>query len=79
MTGVPMKAKDAGAGGLASCLDTILLLGRILSRTSSRITGPGFGHTRLDQFNQNDLTTWKREMADLTGIKYAGVGWSSAE
>ena len=33
------------------------------------------GHTHLDQFNENDITTWKREMADLTGIKYAGVGW----
>ena len=34
------------------------------------------GHTHLNQFNSNDITTWKREMADLTGIKYAGVGWS---
>ena len=35
--------------------------------------------TRIsNQFNANDITTWKREMADLTGIKYAGVGWSPA-
>ena len=34
------------------------------------------GHTHFNQFNLNDITTWKREMADLTGIKYAGVGWS---
>ena len=79
MTGVPMKAKDAGAGGLASCLDTILLLGRILSRTSSRITGPGFGHTRLNQFSPSDITTWKREMADLIGIRHAGIGSSPQE
>jgi glutamate synthase domain-containing protein 2/rubrerythrin len=33
------------------------------------------GHTHFNQFNVNDITTWKREMAELTGIKYAGVGW----
>jgi len=31
------------------------------------------GHTRLDQLNVDDLTTWKRDMAHLTGISYAGV------
>ena len=31
------------------------------------------GHTHLNQFNQNDLTTWKREMADLSGVTYGGV------
>jgi rubrerythrin len=37
------------------------------------------GHTHLSQFNQDDITTWKREMADLTGIQYAGIGSSSSE
>ena len=32
------------------------------------------GHSHLNQFNRDDLTTWKREIADLTGIRYAGVG-----
>lgn len=31
------------------------------------------GHTDLSQFNPDDLTTWKREIAYLTGIKYGGV------
>ena len=31
------------------------------------------GHTRLDQFNRDDLTTMNREMTHLTGIAYAGV------
>ena len=35
--------------------------------------------SRLNQFEQNDITTWKREMSDLTGIKYAGIGWSPSE
>jgi glutamate synthase domain-containing protein 2 len=32
------------------------------------------GHPRLSDFSSADLTTWKREIADLTGVSYAGVG-----
>ena len=32
------------------------------------------GHTGLDQMSIYDLTTWKKDMADLSGIPYAGVG-----
>lgn len=31
------------------------------------------GHDHLNQFNLNDITTWKREVAYLTGVPYAGV------
>lgn len=31
------------------------------------------GHTHLSQFDQSDLTTWKREMADLSGVTFGGV------
>ena len=30
------------------------------------------GHDHLHQFNKNDLATWKREMALLSGVLYAG-------
>ncbi len=30
------------------------------------------GHDHLNQFNQKDITTWKKDMADLTRIQYAG-------
>lgn len=30
------------------------------------------GHDHLNQFNPNDLATWNREMAHLSGIKYSG-------
>ena len=30
------------------------------------------GHNHLNQFNRYDITSWKREVADLTGIDYAG-------
>lgn len=31
------------------------------------------GHDALRKFNVDDLTTWKRDMADLTGVAYGGV------
>jgi glutamate synthase domain-containing protein 2 len=31
------------------------------------------GHSHLNQFELRDLTTWKREMADLAGIRFGGV------
>ena len=30
------------------------------------------GHDHLNQFNANDITAFKKDMADLTGIDYAG-------
>ena len=32
------------------------------------------GHRHLSGFSASDLTTWKREMADLSGVAYGGVG-----
>ena len=31
------------------------------------------GHDHLSKFNHADLTTWKREMADLSGVTFGGV------
>jgi methylamine---glutamate N-methyltransferase subunit C len=31
------------------------------------------GHRHINEFEIDDLTTWKREMADLSGIKYGGI------
>ena len=31
------------------------------------------GHTHLNQFRKHDLTTWKRDVAYLTGVHYGGV------
>ena len=30
------------------------------------------GHKNLSQFSRKDITTWKKDMANLTGIQYAG-------
>lgn len=32
------------------------------------------GHTHLSQFNPDDLTTWKKDMAELSGVAYGGIG-----
>ena len=32
------------------------------------------GHRHLSEFNIDDLTTFKRDMAELTGVAYGGVG-----
>jgi len=32
------------------------------------------GHNNLSDFTVDDITTWKREMADLSGIRFAGLG-----
>ena len=32
------------------------------------------GHNDISQFNGADITTWHREMADLSGVQYGGVG-----
>jgi hypothetical protein len=31
------------------------------------------GHDQLNQFSRDDLTTYNRDMAYLTGIPYGGV------
>jgi methylamine---glutamate N-methyltransferase subunit C len=36
------------------------------------------GHSHLSQFNPNDITTFKKDMADLTGLDYAGFDTSRA-
>lgn len=31
------------------------------------------GHDHLSQFNQDDLTTWKKDMAEISGVAFGGV------
>jgi hypothetical protein len=31
------------------------------------------GHRHLSEFNIDDLTTFKKDMAELTGVAYGGV------
>ncbi len=56
---------DESAKRLKNYLEATVELMKILARAC--------GHKRLKGFSLNDLTTWKRDIAYLTGVPYAGV------
>lgn len=62
---------DEASARLARFLTASVELMKVMARAC--------GHTHLSQFNPSDITTWKREMAELTGIQYAGIGWRPPE
>ncbi|MGY6630451.1 MAG: glutamate synthase-related protein [Wenzhouxiangella sp.] len=57
---------DDGAERLARFFAASVELMKVLARAC--------GHARLSEFSRDDLTTWKREMAELSGIAFGGVG-----
>lgn len=57
---------DQAAARLARFLSSAVELMKVMARAC--------GHTHLKRFNREDLVTWKREMADLAGVTYGGVG-----
>jgi methylamine---glutamate N-methyltransferase subunit C len=56
---------ETSANQLDNYLGATVELMQVLSRAC--------GHDRLSAFNPDDLTTWKRDIADLTGVAWAGV------
>ena len=57
---------DQSAQQLARFLNASVELMQVMARAC--------GHTHLNQFQAEDITTWKKEIAELTGIQFAGVG-----
>lgn len=55
---------DKSARQLARFLTASVELMKVMARACS--------HTHLNQFNKRDVTTWKREMAELARIEFAG-------
>ncbi len=55
---------ETSAKQLARFFESSVQLMQVMSRAC--------GHNHINQFNPNDITTWKKEMADLTGIQYGG-------
>lgn len=39
-----------------------------------RVMARACGHSHVNQFNRDDLTTWKPDLAQLSGVAYGGVG-----
>jgi glutamate synthase domain-containing protein 2 len=56
---------EASAARLTRWFEATTELMKVLARAC--------GHTALSDFSADDLTTWKREVADLTGVRWAGV------
>ncbi len=56
---------DQSAKQLKNFFEATTELMKILARAC--------GHNHLNQFNINDLTTYKKEMAELSGVKFGGV------
>ena len=55
----------ASADRLARFLNASVELMKVMARAC--------GHDHLNQFNPADITTWRRKMADLSGVQYGGV------
>ena len=56
---------DTGAKRLATFLEASVHLMQVMARAC--------GHDHVSKFALRDLTTWKRDMADLSGVPYSGI------
>ena len=57
---------EKSAKQLANFFETSVELMKILARAC--------GHDDLTKFTPDDIITWKREMSELSGVKFGGVG-----
>jgi nitrite reductase/ring-hydroxylating ferredoxin subunit len=56
---------DQSANRLANYFDASVQLMKVLARAC--------GHSHLSQFQHDDLVTWKKDMAELSGVNFGGV------
>ena len=56
---------EIGAKKLANFFGASVELMQVLARAC--------GHDDLSKLNSNDLTSWKKEIADLSGVRYGGI------
>ena len=59
---------EEAASQLARFFEASIELMKVMARAC--------GHNHLNKFNRYDLATWKKEMADLSGIPFSGLGGS---
>lgn len=57
---------EKSARQLANFFDASVRLMQVMARAC--------GHDHLSKFNIDDLTTWKEDMAKLSGVAYGGIG-----
>ena len=56
---------EKSARQLANFFDASVELMQVMARAC--------GHDRLAKFNADDLTTWKKDMSDISGVPFGGV------
>ncbi|MEN8919275.1 MAG: glutamate synthase-related protein [Octadecabacter sp.] len=56
---------EKSAQQLANFFDASVELMQVMARAC--------GHDHLSKFEQNDLTTWKKDMADISGVAFGGM------
>ncbi len=56
---------EKSAGQLKNFFDASVELMQVMARAC--------GHDHLSKFTRDDLTTWKKEMAELSGVVFGGV------
>lgn len=56
---------DSAADGLQNVFEATAELMKVMARAC--------GQDSLSEFEQRDLTTWKKDIANLPGVEYAGV------
>lgn len=56
---------DKSAKQLTNFFDASVELMQVMARAC--------GHDHLSKFNREDLTTWKKEMSDISGVPFGGV------
>jgi glutamate synthase domain-containing protein 2/nitrite reductase/ring-hydroxylating ferredoxin subunit len=57
---------DSAAEGMRNFFEATVALMKVMARAC--------GYDSLSGFERRDLTTWKKDIAELTGVEYAGVG-----
>jgi len=57
---------EAAAGKLSNFFAASVELMQVMARAC--------GHSHLNQFSREDLATWHRDMALLSGVDYSGYG-----
>ena len=57
---------ESSAARLARYFEATVELMKVMARAC--------GHRRLRDFCRDDLTTWKREVAELSGVEFSGIG-----
>ncbi len=66
-----MINKISNYAGLA-----LLYLFAVMPHGLMKILARACGHEHLNEFNREDIATWSKEIAELTGIPYSGFDTS---